>query len=890
VILGGRYEVTEELGRGGMGRVLLARDRWLDREVAVKTLLAGASRAGALRFVEEAQVTGQIDHPNVVPVHELGREGDELFLVMKRVEGDDLEGELARLEADGPPGSEDLRRLLRLVLVACGAVGRAHEQGLVHRDLKPANVMVGRRDEVLVLDWGLARPIGAAAGGDDATVVTDVRSASGSADLTQAGAVVGTPAYMPPEQAEAEVPLDARADVYALGAVLYRILAGRPPYAGGTAQALTGLIKGPPPPPSAAAAGPVPAALEAIVMRAMARDREARYPDAAALAADLEAFLDGRAVTAHREGVGETLRRLARRHRVALGAAAASLVALLAVGVAGRALVAGAEASVREAEASVRDRRQALAEVASRLERTRRLKDAIVAGGAAQAGAVAFANVEAGRPLTIAELRAAHADAAARLAEARERVAAAAAALDLDGADAEADFEAAADAARRRADLALFEALVARDPAAVEDALPATLDAATSAEGAVLLARARLRLGQPEAALAALAAAPAADPPVAAAAALVDALARRAPLAERAEAVAGALAPEDNRTEAWLYLRRAEVRAAQGDLDAAETDYRRARQLAPLDGWVTWSRWEHLFPRLPDRMFVGSTIGIVGGPRGAPGVRPRLLATGFRFRVWARGKGGYGRRLDRFEERPLPPLMKAKALVETALGFADVPDRAIAEAEVLAEAPDDPEALGLRAELARRIGERALAGELTARGLERWPEDGLLNLAQGRLLAAAGRWAEAERHLALGARGSLAPDARLDLAECRLRLGDAALDGALAAAWRAYALDPSHDAHKPNPDLEPAPGAPRYPRLVAAVERRRGRHARAALLSLRAFQRGGGGRDLLDAAADHEAMGLPAEAVALYELTARNAPAVADEAAARIERIRGGPR
>jgi hypothetical protein len=248
-----RYQLLGEIARGGMGVVLKGRDPDLGRDLAFKVLrheLAGKP-AAVQRFVEEAQVGGQLQHPGVVPVYDLGRFADgRPYFAMKLVKGRTL----ADLLTERPTASADRGRFLQMFLQVCQAVAYAHAKGVIHRDLKPTNVMVGVFGEVLVMDWGLAKvlPRGGiadeekatsrdrhGAGQDEPTVIHTARSGSGSGSETQAGSVMGTPAFMPPEQAGGEIDqLDERADVFGLGAVLCVILTGKPPYVADSADAV----------------------------------------------------------------------------------------------------------------------------------------------------------------------------------------------------------------------------------------------------------------------------------------------------------------------------------------------------------------------------------------------------------------------------------------------------------------------------------------------------------------------------------------------------------------------------------------------------------------------------------------------------------------------------
>ncbi len=229
-----RYTVAGEIGEGGVGVVYKARDRDLGRDVALKVLRGALSARDDVvqRFVEEAQIGGQLQHPGIVPVYGLGLTPDgRPFFTMKLVRGETL---AAALRARGSP-REDLPRFLRLFERVCQTMAYAHARGVLHRDLKPSNVLLGRFGEAYVLDWGFGKVLGRAepaAPESGHTIVTTVRTgSSGSASLT--GSVMGTPAYMPPEQALGRVEdLTERADVFSLGAILAEILTGKPPYVG----------------------------------------------------------------------------------------------------------------------------------------------------------------------------------------------------------------------------------------------------------------------------------------------------------------------------------------------------------------------------------------------------------------------------------------------------------------------------------------------------------------------------------------------------------------------------------------------------------------------------------------------------------------------------------
>ncbi len=235
----GRYQVLGEIGRGGVGIVYKSRDVDLGRDVAMKVLKDEyAQRPDVLaRFVEEAQIGGQLQHPGIVPVYDLGMHaGDQLYFAMKLVRGETLAAQLARRASP----AEDRRRLLGVFEQICQTVAYAHARRVVHRDLKPANVMIGAFGEVQVVDWGFAKVLALEGAADEAhpaqragehSVIETVRSGSGSGAQSVAGCMMGTPAYMPPEQARGDVELlDRRSDVFALGAILCEILCGEAPY------------------------------------------------------------------------------------------------------------------------------------------------------------------------------------------------------------------------------------------------------------------------------------------------------------------------------------------------------------------------------------------------------------------------------------------------------------------------------------------------------------------------------------------------------------------------------------------------------------------------------------------------------------------------------------
>ena len=326
-----QYVLGPEVARGGMGRVIRAVDRRLGRVVALKQL-QGDSPRRRIRFAREAQITARLQHPSIVPVYEVGPWPDGgMAYSMKLVSGRPL------AEVIDQTGSleERIALLPRLVEVV-DAVAYAHSQRVLHRDIKPSNIILGDFGEAILIDWGVAKLLEGAQPGfpagpdvaipDDATGDLEPPELPAS-DLTMPGAVVGTPAYMAPEQAAGE-PIDERADVYALGAMLYHLLSGRLPYRGQGTAIVAQVIAGPPPPLERVEPH-VPAELAAVVSRSMDRERAARY-SAAELAAELRRFTTGQLVAAYRYSARERLGRWGRRHRGAVVVAAAALVLLAA--------------------------------------------------------------------------------------------------------------------------------------------------------------------------------------------------------------------------------------------------------------------------------------------------------------------------------------------------------------------------------------------------------------------------------------------------------------------------------------------------------------------------------------------------------------------------------
>jgi len=300
----GRYLVRGEIGRGGMGRVLVAEDPELGRVVAIKILLDPSSvrRDQLQRFVAEARITSQLEHPNIIPVHDLGvTEDGQLYFVMKRVEGQGLDEVVLELSAGRPETVEHWtrHRLLTTFVQLCNAVGYAHERGVLHRDLKPANVMLGRFGEVLLMDWGVARLIeqfGQTEDEGDTTVQESISLAPNTTGNTLEGATVGTPGFLAPEQASGDFSkLGPFSDVWSLGAILYELITYRPAFVGATAiQVLYQAAQSAPQDPRERAPQlGIPDEIAEICLRSLARLPHDRFHTALDLGEAVEAFLEG---------------------------------------------------------------------------------------------------------------------------------------------------------------------------------------------------------------------------------------------------------------------------------------------------------------------------------------------------------------------------------------------------------------------------------------------------------------------------------------------------------------------------------------------------------------------------------------------------------------------
>lgn len=343
----GRYTLISQHARGGMGRVLLVHDEYIGRHIALKELLPVSPEAESAqkptpvrqtasmvaRFLQEARITGQLEHPSIVPVYELGRRQDgTLYYTMKLVRGKTL----SQAIKDRPTLRERLE-LLTCFGDLCQAIAYAHSRGVIHRDLKPGNVMVGQFGETVVLDWGLAK----LREGEDVhreeieytLHYLELEDQDGM-PKTAYGRALGTPNYMPPEQAEGLVDqIDERSDVYSLGAVLYEILTGATPYSGKSTREILDKVIGEQPVPVLQAAKDVPPELATICEKALRKERSERYASAGELAEDIQRFITGSMVSAYQYSFVEIMSRYYRRHRALVNTFLGCVAALLAIGV-----------------------------------------------------------------------------------------------------------------------------------------------------------------------------------------------------------------------------------------------------------------------------------------------------------------------------------------------------------------------------------------------------------------------------------------------------------------------------------------------------------------------------------------------------------------------------
>lgn len=363
-----RYAILRTHQKGGLGRVSIALDNELNREIALKEILSAHAdnEENRARFVREAEITGALEHPGVVPVYSLGQFADgRPFYAMRFIRGINLQMAIEDYykHADGTAESQiQFRGLVAKIIHVCQALEYAHSRGVIHRDLKPGNIMLGDYGETLVVDWGLAKTLDEDAFQTDVTTMPPVQASKrASSTSTQIGRVVGTPSFMSPEQAAGRLDaLGPNSDIYSLGATLYQLLTSKPPFLGSEEQVLGNVQLGRFPKPRELNPR-VPRPLEAICLKAMARMPDERYQSAKELASDLERFMADERVTAYREPLLASVWRWTRNHKslvissalaltTAVAALSISVVQLQSANTRVRASRDQAQASFKEAE------------------------------------------------------------------------------------------------------------------------------------------------------------------------------------------------------------------------------------------------------------------------------------------------------------------------------------------------------------------------------------------------------------------------------------------------------------------------------------------------------------------------------------------------------------
>ncbi len=327
-----RFWILRSHAEGGLGRVYLATDRELNRQVAVKQIKEERAdfQTDRDRFVFEAQVTGGLEHPGIVPVYAMGRYPDgRPYYAMRFIQGEPLKNAIHRHHVDAESGPMGLRRLIDRLIAVCNAVAYAHSRGVIHRDIKPSNIMLGRYGETLLVDWGLAKAIGRPESDTALYDEEELRPSWSGASGTLPGYPMGTPQYMSPEQAMGRLgTVGIASDIFGLGATLHCILTGRPPLDPGLPVAKPEAAHEPSPRADAELdRSDVPRPLAAVARKAMAKRPEDRYRSALEMADDLERWLADEPVSADREPISARAGRWIRRHRTPVAAAGALLVA-----------------------------------------------------------------------------------------------------------------------------------------------------------------------------------------------------------------------------------------------------------------------------------------------------------------------------------------------------------------------------------------------------------------------------------------------------------------------------------------------------------------------------------------------------------------------------------
>ncbi len=336
----GRYTIYQEMARGGIGRILIANDEHMGREIAIKellpsnfgnldralseeeeTMISHQVEAVNSRFLREASVTGRLEHPNIVPVYEIGqRKDDTLYYTMRFVKG--------RTLADAIYEAKSVKERLALLphfRDLCNAISYAHSKGVIHRDIKPENIMIGEFGETVVLDWGLAK-----VKGEIDEQVNIYTAQYNTSSKTIDGRALGTPSYMPPEQARGDIQaIDELSDVYSIGAVLYELLTGVPPFEGNTAWETISMVLGYRVTPVAQMVENAPFELAAIAEKALEKDKRDRYGSAVELVQDIDRYMAGERISAYDYSKWDLIRRFAKNNKVPLAAGGLILLALI---------------------------------------------------------------------------------------------------------------------------------------------------------------------------------------------------------------------------------------------------------------------------------------------------------------------------------------------------------------------------------------------------------------------------------------------------------------------------------------------------------------------------------------------------------------------------------
>lgn len=376
-----RYRTVSEQGRGGYGRVLLVHDQFMQREIAMKELIPPSNEPigsnvptpsresieAVSRFLQEAKITGQLEHPSIVPVYELGHRADgALYYTMKLVRGKTLSKELAQCKS-----LRDRLELLPRYLDLCHAIAYAHDRGVIHRDIKPDNVMIGSFGETVVIDWGLAKLKGKAdvyAAELKATAQALKEGPAAPTAQTLYGTILGTPHFMAPEQARGDIDsVDERSDVYALGAVLYMLLTGKRPYDKAPLQNVILHINLPPLTAIKDLASNAPPELITICYKALETKQADRYQNAAELAREIQQFMSGALVESHEYTMRDQIRRFVQKYKAQVATAGLAFAALLIVGIVSYIQILQANKNERVQRVAAEDARQ-LAEEKSKQE------------------------------------------------------------------------------------------------------------------------------------------------------------------------------------------------------------------------------------------------------------------------------------------------------------------------------------------------------------------------------------------------------------------------------------------------------------------------------------------------------------------------------------------